>query len=153
GSPATAKNALTVGASRSDRTSGGLSNFTWGQAWANHFPDAPIAGEKVSGDPESMAAFSSRGPSDDRRIKPDVVAPGTNIVSTKASMAPIRNFWGPVQNSTNYAYMGGTSMATPIVTGCCALVRQYYRQNGNAEPSAALLRATIVNGTRWLKGS
>src|SRR5262249_55667040 len=94
----------------------------------------------------------SRGPSDDRRIKPDVVAPGTNIVSTKASMAPIRNFWGPLQGSTDYAYMGGTSMATPIVTGCCALVRQYYRQNGNAEPSAALLRATITNGPRWLKG-
>jgi serine protease AprX len=156
-SPATAKNALTVGASRSDRTAGGYSNLTWGQQFAPAFPDKPIATETISGNPECMAGFSSRGPSDDRRIKPDVVAPGTDIISTKSSTAPTTPpttiFWGLVPNQSEYAYLGGSSMATPIVSGCAALVRQYYRQNGHAEPSAALLRATIINGTRWLSGT
>jgi serine protease AprX len=152
GAPATAKNALTVGASCSDRTSGGYSLMTWGQGWPNDYPDLPISGERVSGDPDALAAFSSRGPSDDRRIKPDVVAPGTDIVSTKSRLAPATHFWAPHTNS-HYAYMGGTSMATPLVSGCAALVRQYYVDKANHEPSAALLRATLVNGARWLGGA
>jgi serine protease AprX len=155
GSPATSKNAVTVGASQTDRTSGGISHLTWGQAWPDDFPDAPISTEKTSGDPESMAAFSSRGPCDDRRIKPDVVAPGTNIVSTKSSRAPMPGeFWGPFPDyNSRYAYMGGTSMAAPIVTGCLALIRQYYVDERLIEPSAALLKATLINSTRRLTGS
>ena len=154
GSPATAKNAVTVGACQTDRTSGGLAALTWGAAWPADFPTAPISNETTSGDPESMAAFSSRGPCDDRRIKPDVVAPGTNIVSTKSSRAPAKNFWGSFPGSNGkYAYMGGTSMAAPIVTGCLALIRQYYCDVHGINPSAALLKATLVNSTRRLGGA
>ena len=152
GSPATARNALTVGASRSNRTSGGYSAMTYGNVWGLFFPNPPSFAENVSGDPTSLAEFSSRGPCDDERIKPDVVAPGTDIVSTKSKLAPLRNYWGPY-TTPDYAYMGGTSMATPLVSGCAALVRQYYVNDRNhAEPSAALLRATLVNGTQWLTG-
>ena len=154
GSPATAKNALTVGACRTDRTDGALSTRRWGEAWAQSFPDPPIADENVSGNPDCMAAFSSRGPSDDRRIKPDLVAPGTDIISAKSKLAPIQNFWGPVKDTSAYAYDGGTSMATPLVAGCAALVRQFYQEDRqHANPSAALLRATLINGTRWLPGA
>lgn len=153
GSPATAKNALTVGASQNNRTSGGYSTLRYGVAWPQDFPDPPVKGEPISGNPESMAAFSSRGPCDSYRIKPDVVAPGTDIVSCKSRLAPTRHFWGPYSNS-NYAYMGGTSMAAPLVSGCAALVREYYAKERNtAEPSAALVRATIINGTRRLTGN
>jgi subtilisin family serine protease len=151
GSPATSKNALTVGASQTDRTSGGYSVLSWGQAWPGDFPDTPVASERISGNPESMAAFSSRGPSDDRRIKPDVVAPGTDIVSARASTAPLSHFWGAFAgHGGKYAYMGGTSMSAPLVSGCAALVRQYYKDEHAHDASAALARATLINGTRAL---
>ncbi|MFD3940043.1 S8 family serine peptidase [Streptomyces sp. NPDC058611] len=150
GSPGSSKNALTVGAARSSRTEGPGGQLTWGQ-WGRGlpFPDDPIANQLVSGDPEALAAFSSRGPCDDWRVKPDVVAPGTDILSTRAATAPQGSFWGLHANSM-YAYMGGTSMATPLVTGCAALVREYYVRERSIKPSAALLKATLINGTRRL---
>jgi hypothetical protein len=42
-------------------------------------------------------------------------------------------------------------MATPLVSGCAALVRQYY-VDINHEPSAALIKATLINSTTWLTG-
>jgi serine protease AprX len=48
--------------------------------------------------------------------------------------------------------MGGTSMSAPLVAGCAALVREYYRVRRTHNPSAALLKATIVNGAEWLSG-
>ena len=153
GSPGIAKNAITVGASRSNRTSGGLSALTWQEAWPDDFSSGPIGSEGVSGDPEGLAAFSSRGPVDEFRLKPDLVAPGTDIAATRSSKAPLSHFWGAYPNNRFYAFMGGTSMACPLVTGCAALVREYYRtQQQVAEPSAALLKATLINGTRRLTG-
>ena len=151
--PGTAKNALVVGASRSSRTGLGYADLTYSQTWPEHFGSPPIGDATVSGDPAGLAAFSARGPTDDFRIKPDVVAPGTDIASTRSSLAPLRKFWGAYPNNPGYAVMGGTSMACPVVTGLAVLVRQYYRRDRSHLPSAALLRATIVNGTQRLDGS
>lgn len=154
GSPATAKNGITVGASRSDRTSGGYAEMTWQEAWPADFNASPIGAETVSGDPQGLAAFSSRGPCDDFRIKPDLVAPGTDIAAPRSKDAPMSNFWGAYPRNRRYAFMGGTSMAAPIVSGCAALVRQYYRtQRDVSAPSAALLKATLINGTTSLTGA
>ena len=146
GSPATAKNALTIGASRSDRTEGGWSTNTYGSIWPGDFPDPPIGLDKISGNPQAIAGFSSRGPCDDRRIKPELVAPGTDVLSARSSTAPDNHYWG-LSNNPKYAYMGGTSMATPIVSGCAALVREYFVKERNADPSAALLKATLINSS------
>jgi serine protease AprX len=152
GSPASSKNALTVGASRSDRTTEGLSSLTYRDGWPNQFPHDPIGQERISGDPQSLAAFSSRGPCDDFRIKPDLVAPGTDIASAKSQIAPLRHYWAPFPGNSRYAFMGGTSMSAPLVSGCAALVREYYLTKRNHQPSAALLKATLINGTSWLSG-
>jgi serine protease AprX len=149
--PGSAKNALTVGASRSSRTNGARSNCTYSQLNNRKFPDPPIANELVSGNPQCMAALSSRGPCENRRVKPDLVAPGTDIVSAKSSIAPLNNFWGPYPGNMQYAFLGGTSMAAPLVSGSAALIREYYVNNAH-EPSAALIKATLINSTQWLLG-
>lgn len=155
GAPATSKNALVVGASRSDRTSGGHARLTYRDVWPNRFADLPTGGESVSGDPESIAAFSSRGPCNDQRIKPDVVAPGTDTLSAKSSTAAPANFAEVRQiGGAAYGFMSGTSMAAPVVSGLAALVREWLRTRANhPAPSAALLKAIIINGTRQLSGA
>lgn len=78
--PGTAKNVLTVGATENERT---LIPDTWQTGWSGLFPSEPIASDKIANKRGGMAAFSGRGPTDDGRIKPDVVAPGTSIVSLR----------------------------------------------------------------------
>lgn len=152
GSPATAKNALTVGASRNGRSDGGFSQRSYADFDPKRFGLPPIATQTVSGDVESLAAFSARGPCDPRRIKPDLVAPGTDILSARAAGAPDAHYWGFLPGEPHYGFMGGTSMAAPLVAGCAALVREYYRVEHAHLPSAALVKATLINSTRRLTG-
>ncbi len=152
GSPASAKNVLTVGASRSSRTDGGYAKQTYGEVWPDLFPFPPLNKETISGNIDSLAAFSSRGPCDDNRIKPDIVGPGTDIVSTKSRNAPLANFWGIYPPDPNYAIMGGTSMAAPIVAGCAAVVSEYFIKARKHLPSSALLKATLINGAKKMNG-
>ncbi len=155
GSPASSKNALVVGASRTTRRKGGYARYTHHEMWPDDFPaSAGVSAETISGDPQALAGFSSRGPTDDRRLKPDLVAPGTDILSTRSVDAPNGNFWGiRHKDGSHYAYMGGTSMAAPHVAGCAALVREYFRKRRQprwARPSAALIKATLINGAQPL---
>jgi subtilisin family serine protease len=75
-SPGTAKNVITVGASESQRAS---IEATWGE---RRFAE-PVSSDLKADNPGGMAASSGRGPTDDGRIKPDLVAPGTAIVSLR----------------------------------------------------------------------
>jgi serine protease AprX len=74
--PATAKNGLTVGASRSSRTKGGYAALKFGQAWQDRYPNPPIGNEFVSGNANCLAAFSSRGPSDETALNQTSWRPG-----------------------------------------------------------------------------
>jgi hypothetical protein len=146
-SPGTAKNCITVGASENSRSSGGYNPggpcSSYGSCWPLDYPVNPISSDPLSNSPSGLAAFSSRGPTDDARFKPDVVAPGTNIASTRSSMA-VLDGWGAI--NAYYMYMGGTSMATPLAAGAATLVRDFYQDREGITPSAALIKATLVNG-------
>ena len=122
GSPAVAKNVIASGASQNNRFE--FIIYAEGQ--------------------EAMADFSSRGPCEDGRIKPDVVAPGTWIASLQSESATDENAWSPI--SPNYQYQGGTSQSGPHVSGAAAVFVQYYREtHATAIPSPALVKAALIN--------
>ncbi len=144
-SPATAKNVITVGASENERASGsgGYTSYNWGVgSWLSRFPQPPTRDDRISSNRNHMAAFSSRGPTADTRIRPDVVAPGTDIISTRSSLASGTG-WGTVDSY--YMFDGGTSMASPLTAGAAAVVREFLIAQGIANPSAALIKAVLIN--------
>ncbi len=114
-SPGTAKRAITVGA-------------------INSRPDIPNLGK--------IANFSSRGPTRDGRIKPNVVAGGAYVISADANYDPVNN------PNALYKPLAGTSMATPVVTGLVAL---YLQNNPQATPED-VKRWLTSNAERDVKG-
>lgn len=139
--PGTAKNVLTVGASENLRPQ---RIATWGNSFRG-FPAEPIASDRLADNANGMAAFSGRGPTDDGRIKPDVVAPGTWIISARSHVPTAGTGWGAYD--ANYVYMGGTSMATPLTAGAATLVREWLvRMKNVTSPSAALIKAVLLGG-------
>jgi len=106
----TAKNILTVGA-----------------------VDAILGGYSSSGD-VIMSVFSGWGPTDDGRIKPDIVANGVDVYS------PIAMAW-----PFDYFYLDGTSMAAPNATGSLLLLQEHYQNlhTGNSMRAATLKALAI----------
>ena len=110
-----AKNILTVG---------GIEDIT-----DNNYSAANIAAK--------MTVFSSWGPADDGRIKPDLVACGANTYSIFGSA------------DTDYFTLNGTSSAAPNVAGSVALLQQYYQQtHPGALMTSALVKALLINTAR-----
>jgi hypothetical protein len=127
-SPASGKNVIAIGAS--ENVPGTLAE-TYGL-----YADGP----------DTMADFSSRGPCQDGRIKPDLVAPGTWIASAASSAAPNEAAiaWSPIDDF--YVFMGGTSMSGPHAAGAAAVFVQYYKSlHTNTVPSPALVKAALIN--------
>lgn len=105
---ANAKNILTVGA-------------------VNPLPFGPAKSSDIT-----IASFSSWGPTDDGRIKPDICGMGVNVLSTSSS------------SPTSYLTLTGTSMATPNVTGSLYLLQEYYaKQNSGSFMRAATLKGLV----------
>jgi len=88
-----------------------------------------------------MAGFSSQGPSDvDFRVKPDVVAPGVNVLSSVTGNDPATGESRNCGPTACWAFFQGTSMASPHLAGSAAVVRQQYPLW-----TAAQVRSAIVN--------
>lgn len=82
--------------------------------------DAALAVAAVDSD-DQLASFSSRGPRvGDHAVKPDIAAPGVNIVAAKAAHGTI----GTTAANPAYTSLSGTSMATPHVAGSAAILAQ-----------------------------
>lgn len=161
GAFATGKNVLVVGATENVTTvDGDARNYQTSTFPCNRYGTLGASAVRaaanaatafsMSDNPQDMAMFSDRGqvrnplrPSH-KRVKPDLVAPGTNIMSTRsvgmAQGALIGQLCPPaplgIPNpaiaatapAASYFVISGTSMATPLVSGACLLVRQFYRQ-------------------------
>lgn len=93
-----------------------------------------------------LARFSSRGPtSGDFRLKPDLVAPGVELLGARAG----------ARDGDLYTPMSGTSMSTPVVVGAAALLRQQHPDWTAEQVKARLMHSASGNGwyNAWSHGA
>lgn len=130
--------------SESDIVVGALSDVD-GQQLVAQTDAAGLSSDTLLFDPDSdsrvgqISGFSSRGPTDDFRIKPDLVAPGDSITSAVPVVAtPVG-----IGHESGYADAGGTSMASPHMAGAAALMRQANPDWTTEEMKAAFMNTAI----------
>ncbi|MFQ5700265.1 MAG: S8 family serine peptidase [Acidobacteriota bacterium] len=137
GWPATAKNVLTVGASENFRPSG---------------VDGCGVDSSSADNVNDLLLLSSRGPTADGRIKPDLVAPGSHIQSLASSAQDYSGvgvcdaYYPPGQHVLNWS--SGTSHSAPHVTASAAIASEAYERDYGAEPSPAMIKAMLINHAR-----
>jgi len=132
GTPATAKNVISIGSTFNTHDSF-VHVASNGHMWVEEGGTSPIWLDHVNNHPtlystNSLAYFSSQGPTDDGRIKPDILAPGTAIVSSRS------------QNGCNVMVRHGTSMSTPLVAGLVTTIRDVYPSSSSAAVKAILIQ-------------
>ena len=135
GQPGTAKNIITVGASETDI--GSISNV-WGDSYGS-----PIREDRRADNPNGMAAFSSRGPTDDGRIKPEIVAPGTYIASLRSQQFVIND--GMEGDTSTYlkASLGGGTAEWQLASGDGRNGGKAWRQSLNGNFTAGAMSAVL----------
>ena len=162
GSPATAKNVITVGAAENVHPFGGYDGSGIPDSGANNAND--------------IISFSSRGPCVDGRVKPDLMAPGTHVTggaplgekSTSGLGVKLPSYiGGGVSGGVSgnlffpdgqqfYTASSGTSQACPGVAGAAALVYQWFINRGwataQSPASPAMIKAYLINTARYMTG-
>ena len=90
---------------------------------------------------DAMTSFSSWGPTDDGRVRPDLSAPGCS-----KNGVSIISCTGPLQDG-DYMGMCGTSMASPAVAGSVALIQEYWKRLKGTAPRGDTTKALAIHGT------
>ncbi|KAH0795038.1 Clan SB, family S8, subtilisin-like serine peptidase [Histomonas meleagridis] len=109
------------------------------------------SGVEIKNDSLERASYSSMGPTLKGILKPDVVAPGTSIMSAASQVLATNNHGSDDVPSELHSIviMQGTSMSTPVVSGSLALIRQYFTDkkylDTEIQPHSTLIRACIIN--------
>ncbi len=137
--PGVAKNVITVGASESYRPLP---------------PDGCGNPASDADNPVEVRRGSGRGPTVDGRLKPDLVAPGSNILSTVSQSASFTGlgvcdaYHPPAQRL--YTRTSGSSQSTAHVSGAAVLVMKDYERSFGAPPSPAMVKAQLIATARDL---
>ncbi len=95
---------------------------------------------------DEIASFSSRGPTCGETSKPDLLAPGVDIISLRASGSFLDKTNKTSRVENDYFSLSGTSMATPICAGVAALVLQAQPELSPDEMKQQLLQASVDIG-------
>lgn len=136
-----------AGNERGDGPSPGTSHYYWNNGWVSSTQTRDLNGGSTGYDciitngtakniitvgaintSNQMSSFSSWGPCDDGRIKPDIVAKGVSVYSSTNT------------SNSSYSSYNGTSMASPMISGSIGLIQQHYQ---NLFPSQVPLASTI----------
>jgi hypothetical protein len=158
----TAKNTITVGASENFNATGDCDGCSICDVDADNI--------------NQVIFFSSRGPTADQRVKPDIMAPGTHVFSAASQHSsfngssvcggPNNDFVSPpddayyppdpdtsdTQDQDQYTWSSGTSHSTPAVAGGAALLRQWFLDNRHTAPSPAMTKAYLMNSAAYMTG-
>jgi len=159
----TSKNTITVGACENSNATGDADGCGIGNAGANDVRD--------------ITGFSSCGPTQDGRFKPDIMAPGTHVFGAASQdacfigssvcgsaandgAAPPDDAYYPADPDTTdtleqdlYTWSSGTSHACPAVAGGAALLRQLFLDKGHPAPSPAMTKAYLMNCATYMTGA
>jgi subtilisin family serine protease len=145
GNPSVSSQALSVAAGIADWDLNHPTAETEHGVYGNIRPAAAAAGASA------LANFSSRGPSGDRLIKPEVVAPGSFYVAAESTTgAEVKALDSAAQNryspDPTYAVLSGTSMSAPAAAGAASLVIDGYRRyTGGSSPAYYRVKAALAN--------
>lgn len=147
--PATAKNAITVGAVESVRDS--IPECTSTTDGGNN----PSLRNLAEG--YGILAYCSRRGTKDNRLKPDLLAPATlslgartqKVTSTYCAQGSLND---PAYPAPQYHGTSGTSFAAPVAAGAVALLRYHYSAKYGLIPSPAMYKAMLVAGARSITG-
>ncbi len=145
GNPATMKNGISVGSSLNSRLS--FMEYSnkryWNDQTFNFTANIAIQTDLYCNE-NSLSAFSSRGPTYDGRIKPDLVFPGEFILS--AQSIPLHN-----HQEQELTLKRGTSMATPLVASMLSIVEERLKKiYHQIQPSASLKKSILLTSTKLL---
>jgi hypothetical protein len=136
GTPGNAKNVITVG---------GVENYMPNAASYGCTYTTPTT---TANNPEEMYTSSSRGLEDDSRIKPDILAPGTCILSTSTPARATSGLFGLYTPDNRYEWCTGTSQSNPHVAGGAAVITEWYQATYGQRPTPALAKALIINSAK-----